>query len=52
MQAPRIITYCGGGIAATGVAFALALCGRDDVAVYDGSLGEWCADPALPMARG
>ena len=52
LDAPRIITYCGGGIAATGVAFALALCGREDVAVYDGSLGEWCADPALPMERG
>jgi thiosulfate/3-mercaptopyruvate sulfurtransferase len=51
LDAPRIITYCGGGIAATGVAFALALCGREDVAVYDGSLGEWCADPALPMER-
>ncbi len=52
LAAPRVVTYCGAGIAATGVAFALALLGRDDVAVYDGSLGEWCADPARPMERG
>jgi thiosulfate/3-mercaptopyruvate sulfurtransferase len=52
LQAPRVVTYCGAGIAATGVSFALALVGRQDVAVYDGSLGEWCADPARPMERG
>ncbi|HEV8471558.1 MAG TPA: sulfurtransferase [Methylomirabilota bacterium] len=52
LTAPRVVTYCGGGIAATGVAFALALLGRGDVAVYDGSLGEWCADPSRPMERG
>ena len=52
LTAKRVITYCGGGIAATTVAFALALSGRDDVAVYDGSLSEWCADPSLPMERG
>jgi thiosulfate/3-mercaptopyruvate sulfurtransferase len=43
------ITYCGGGIAATVDAFALKLCGMDAVRVYDGSLAEWSADPALPM---
>ncbi len=45
----RIITYCGGAIAATVDAFCLALFGHDGVAVYDGSLMEWSADPALPM---
>jgi thiosulfate/3-mercaptopyruvate sulfurtransferase len=45
----RIITYCGGGIAAAGAAFALALIGHPNVALYDGSLLEWSADPALPM---
>jgi thiosulfate/3-mercaptopyruvate sulfurtransferase len=49
LQAPRIITYCGGGIAATSVALVLAMLGRDDVKVYDASLTEWAADPALPM---
>ena len=45
----RVITYCGAGIAASSVAFALALLGRENVAVYDGSLFEWAADPNLPM---
>ena len=49
----RIVTYCGGGIAATGDAFVLtALLGYKDVTVYDASLQEWAADPALPMAVG
>lgn len=46
-----VITYCGGAIAATVDAFALALFGRTDVAVYDGSLLEWSADPSLPMTN-
>ncbi|MBR8742063.1 sulfurtransferase [Nocardiopsis sp. MG754419] len=46
------VTYCGGGIAATGVAHALALVGRADVAVYDGSMTAWAADPALPLVTG
>jgi len=45
----RIISYCGGGIAASNTAFALHLLGIDDVAVYDGSLTEWAADPNLPL---
>lgn len=49
LQTPRIITYCGGGIAATSVALVLAMLGRDDVKVYDASLTEWAADPSLPM---
>jgi thiosulfate/3-mercaptopyruvate sulfurtransferase len=52
LDAGRIITYCGGGIAASSDAFALALLGRDDVAVYDASLSEWARDPALPMQTG
>ena len=48
----RIITYCGGGIAATLTAFALARLGHGDVAVYDGSMSEWSADPSAPMESG
>jgi thiosulfate/3-mercaptopyruvate sulfurtransferase len=44
-----VITYCGGAIAATVDAFALALFGMTEVSVYDGSLMEWTADPTLPM---
>lgn len=48
----RVVSYCGGGIAATLDAFALALLGNKDVAVYDNSLSEWAADPSLPMQTG
>jgi len=47
--APRVVTYCGSGIAASSIAFALALVGHDDIAIYDGSLSEWTADPSMPM---
>jgi thiosulfate/3-mercaptopyruvate sulfurtransferase len=46
------ITYCGAGIAASSDALALTLLGVPDVAVYDGSLAEWTADPTLPMETG
>jgi thiosulfate/3-mercaptopyruvate sulfurtransferase len=46
------ITYCGAGIAASSDALALTLLGVPEVAVYDGSLAEWTADPALPMETG
>lgn len=49
MKSSRVITYCGGGIAATSVALVMAMLGREDVRVYDASLTEWAADPALPM---
>lgn len=52
LSKPRVITYCGGGIAATSDAFALTLLGHQDVAVYDGSMSEWTADPALPLELG
>ena len=48
----RVITYCGGGIAASSDALILSLLGYDNVAVYDGSLSEWARDPSLPMEAG
>ncbi len=38
LRAARPIAYCGGGISATLVLFALALVGRDPARLYDGSL--------------
>jgi thiosulfate/3-mercaptopyruvate sulfurtransferase len=47
---PRhVITYCGGGIAASSDALVLTVLGAADVAVYDNSLSEWARDPSLPM---
>ncbi len=48
----RMIAYCGGGIAASSAAFAATMAGYVNVAVYDASLSEWAADPALPMETG
>ena len=52
LESGRVITYCGGGIAASSDAFVLAMLGHDNVAVYDGSLWEWAGDPSLPMQTG
>lgn len=49
---PRVICYCGGGISATMDAMALTVTGHADIAVYDGSMWEWVADPALPLKLG
>ena len=51
-SADRIITYCGGGIAASGVAFVLKLLGHENVSIYDASLEEWATDPSLPIEVG
>ncbi len=47
-----VTVYCGGGISAAVVAHALLITGREDVAIYDGSLEEWSADPELPLDLG
>lgn len=44
--------YCGGGISAATLGVALTALGRDDVALYDGSLEEWSADDSLPIELG
>ena len=47
-QYKRIITYCGGGIAAVINAMAHLMIGQKNVAVYDGSLFEWMGE-GLPV---
>jgi thiosulfate/3-mercaptopyruvate sulfurtransferase len=48
----EVITYCGGGIAASADAFALVMLGHPDVKLYDASMSEWAIDPSLPMETG
>lgn len=52
LSADRVITYCGGGIAATLDAFACKLMGQENVAVYDGSMSEWVQDEQRPLKVG
>ncbi len=46
---PRVITYCGGGIAASSATMLLTMLGHKNVQLYDASLSEWAPDPTLPM---
>ncbi len=48
-RSQRVVTYCGGGIAASNDALALSLLGYENVAVYDASMSEYAADPSLPL---
>ncbi len=49
INSPRIVVYCGGGIAASADALALALIGYENVVLYDGSLNEWASDASAPL---
>ena len=49
---PEVLLYCGGGISASANALTLAQIGVTAVRIYDGSLEEWSADPALPLLTG
>ncbi|HEY4470090.1 MAG TPA: rhodanese-like domain-containing protein, partial [Stellaceae bacterium] len=48
----QVITYCGGGIAASADALALVMLGHPDVRLYDASMSEWANDSSLPMETG
>jgi len=51
-EADVVVASCGSGVTAGVIALALALLGRADAAVYDGSWTEWGSDPALPIETG
>ena len=47
-----IITTCGSGVSAAVLALALAVIGRPEASVYDGSWSEWAAREDTPVALG
>jgi thiosulfate/3-mercaptopyruvate sulfurtransferase len=47
-----VVASCGSGVTAGVIALALAILGRPDAAVYDGSWTEWGANSALPIETG
>lgn len=47
-----IVTTCGSGITASVLAFGLALLGKKDVSLYDGSWTEWGGDASTPKELG
>jgi thiosulfate/3-mercaptopyruvate sulfurtransferase len=47
-----IITTCGSGVTASGLAFCLVRAGAQNVRVYQGSWAEWGVDPSLPIETG
>ena len=47
-----LVTSCGSGVSAATLALALAVLGRWDVPVYDGSWTEWGGDESFPVATG
>jgi thiosulfate/3-mercaptopyruvate sulfurtransferase len=50
--AKPVVASCGSGVTASMVALALAVLGRPDTAVYDGSWAEWGRDKSNPVATG
>ena len=47
-----IVHQCGSGVSACHNALAMEIAGLAGSRLYPGSWSEWCADPALPIARG
>jgi thiosulfate/3-mercaptopyruvate sulfurtransferase len=48
----RAIAYCGVGISAAALLYALDRAGVEDAALYDAGWDEWGRDARLPVARG
>jgi thiosulfate/3-mercaptopyruvate sulfurtransferase len=51
-DAGTVVCYCGSGVTACHDLLALAIAGRDDALLYEGSWSDWARDPSLPAAVG
>lgn len=52
LDAPTLVCYCGSGVTACHTLLSLALLGREDAILYEGSWSDWASDPSLPAATG
>jgi len=52
LDAKDVVVYCGSGVTACHDLLALAILGRDDAALYEGSWSDWARDPSLPAVKG
>jgi thiosulfate/3-mercaptopyruvate sulfurtransferase len=52
LRAETVVCYCGSGVTACHDLLALAIAGREDAALYEGSWSDWASDPSLPAATG
>ena len=52
LGAATVVCYCGSGVTACHDLLALALIGRSDAVLYEGSWSDWARDPSLPAAVG
>lgn len=48
----QVVCYCGSGVTACHSLLALAMTGREDALLYEGSWSDWAADSSLPAALG
>jgi thiosulfate/3-mercaptopyruvate sulfurtransferase len=51
-MAKPMVTTCGSGVTAAVLSLGLAVNGRLDTGLYDGSWTEWGGDPSLPIETG
>jgi thiosulfate/3-mercaptopyruvate sulfurtransferase len=52
IEAEAVVCYCGSGVTACHDLLALALAGREDALLYEGSWSDWARDASLPAAVG
>jgi thiosulfate/3-mercaptopyruvate sulfurtransferase len=52
LEAEQVVAYCGSGVTACHDLLVLAMLGRPDAKLYEGSWSDWSADGDRPVAGG